>query len=208
MIIFVSGCVQKQVPENFIYVSTLYTNCHANPNFPVQTDKQTITISGIASQQQGSMMFPWRAAIVKDYALFDANTGHAIYNFDEMIGKSVVVTGYTGFGDISEPAFYNKSVILSQNFTKALYVTNIKDWQNVCCSISSGAGGSSCMWFPTNYKFEEPECIKDSDCAQKPIPAEFEHTAPGCKVNPDGSSTCPQQKWICESGKCLYKIIY
>jgi len=208
-VIFTSGCItqkQTQTPENFIYKGTVYTNCHSNPNFPVQTNKQTITISDATDQQQGSAMFPWRAITVRDYVLFDASTGKAIYNFDEMIGKSITATGYVGSGNISEQAFYNKSVILSQNFTKVLYVTEVKYWQNICCDAPSSS--NVCTWFPNNYKFEEPECLTDADCAGKTIPKEYQNSQPGCIESTNGSPAyCPQQKWICETGKCQFKAV-
>jgi hypothetical protein len=207
--IFMAGCItqkQAQVPENFLYIGTLYTNCHVNP-ISIQSDKQLVTLSGKVELLRGSRMFPWEVATINDHALFDASNNLPLSGIttNELVGKNVIIRGYYGLGVISQPAYWNKSELLTQNFTDALFVTDIKGWQKVCCTAPSSE--NVCIWLPNNYKFELPECVTDADCAGKPIPKEYQNVTFLCKELENGSMYCPQQKWLCETGKCEFRII-
>ena len=155
-IVFISGCVQQEeqpgVPANMTYQGTKYVNCHINPNYPFQNDKELTTINGIIEEKTGDEMFPWRAAVVDGKYLFNLETGNLIYNFDELKGKVVTIKGYSGTGQITMRVPFELEETTTITFDNAFYVSEIVGWRNICCDATLEDTGiintpNVCFWF-------------------------------------------------------------
>ncbi|RCV63105.1 hypothetical protein C5S53_15835 [Methanophagales archaeon] len=148
---------QSIIPANMTYQGTKYVNCHVNPSYPFQTDKELITISGTVEEETGTRRFPWIAAVVDDNYLFNPETSNLICNFDALKGKSVTIKGYSGTGQISMNVPFSMDVPFNLGetttitFDNAFYVSEIVGWRNLCCDVTLEDTGvistpNVCFW--------------------------------------------------------------
>ena len=141
-------------PPYVNYYGYFIFNCVLNPNYPISTDELIITISGVAEREQGPKRVPYQVLKINDKYLFDAETKKPISKIQPLMNKELVIKGYTGKGDIlgekwweeGHPVFVVKTV-------DAIYVTEIVDWNNVCCNICCNVESpyystlKECFWY-------------------------------------------------------------
>lgn len=161
-IFLLAGCnIQKNLASDkvFNYRGKTYTNCYINKINPSLKNKKIEIIKGKAKMEMGSRMYPWLAVSVNDYLLFNAETGKLLDGIDELeLNNQILeVKGYKDKGYISMPRYFQSmdgKTIKRDNeilIDKAFYVTEIKNWLNICgypISESSKKLSESeeCLW--------------------------------------------------------------
>lgn len=145
-IIFISGCVQENsVPSTMEYIGTKYVNCHINPSYPGQIDRETVTLAGVAKEVQGTRTCPIGGVSINNKLLFNIETDDVSRsshdNLYETIGKTIRVEGYSG----------GKKTVCGEEYD-VFYITNIMGWRNICCDATLEDTGTIstpnvCFWF-------------------------------------------------------------
>lgn len=132
------------IPKEFVYTGTKYINCHPNQKYPISLANEIVTLSGKVEIEYGSRMNPYQAPKIKEYYLLD-DTGNFLSGISELTDEKITLYGYYGKTSDGKEGFY---------------VTDIKDWQNVCCDATLDDteivnSPNICMWFSTKEFYSQ-----------------------------------------------------
>lgn len=145
----VNGVAGRGVPSTIVFRGTKYVDCRVNPAYPFAAGRALATLKGKVTEEVGSKMYPWFAAVVGGKTLFAADTKDLIDGYENLLGKNVQITGYAAAGQIT---FSGSSWRPDQtiDFPEAFFVSEIKGWLNVCgraVNVDTGAASKALTYF-------------------------------------------------------------